>query len=1249
MIDPTKLLVDLKRWVTRLEDDLRARCREHAEVDAHFRASYTAARAARRTAHPYETWREEELTQVAVGWLLATVFVRFLEDNRLLDAPWLSGPGDWRAHAGAVREAYFRKFPSHSDNDYLRHVFEQVGRLPGLGDLFDPRHNPLWEAKISGDAAAALLEFWRRIDGATGALVHDFTDPEWGTRFLGDLYQNLSEEAQKRFALLQTPEFVEEFILDRTLDPALQVFGYKVVRMIDPACGSGHFLLGGYRRLLRHWRAGDPSLSPKEVARLALEAIHGVDLNPFAVAIARFRLLLEAWRHAGVRRLKEAPAFVVKLAVGDSLLHAPNFSREGEAIAVGRQLEFHTGPDFRDTLRHYYETEDGDLLRRILGQQYHAVVANPPYITVKDKALNELYRTRYGSCHRKYSLAAPFLELIFALALEGDPRERRPAGYTGQITANSFMKREFGKKLIEDYLPRWDLTHVLDTSGCYIPGHGTPTVILFGRHQRPFSPTIRTVLGIQGEPATPEDPARGLVWSALLDQVDRPGSQSDFLSAADSQREKFHQHPWSIGGGGAAELKDVIQHCSNQFMERFVIEIGITSVTGEDDLYLWPNAASFLRSRNEHSKLVLIGEMIRDWTSLDGFTSTWLYDSDYCLLPIFKLTRTFQQFWNYRSSISHRRRFGTPMLERGLTWYEWQELYESKLQTPLSITFASIATHNHFVLDRGGKVFKQSAPVIKLPDGASENDHLQLLGLLNSSTACFWMKQVAHGKTKGDGGTAHATPEYQRFDFDGTKLRQFPVPEGRPLALAARLDALARAGSGQAPAVILNQWARAGGPLAEVLAAAAATAAGLRGRMIALQEELDWQCYRLYGQTEAADDLEWPEGRLDELPELSLGERAFEIRLARQMAAGEVETTWFERHREAGSRPRTDLPVGWTAAYADLVRRRLAAIRDFPNINLIERPEYKRRWNTEPWASRQENALRQWLLTRLEAYFHDADRMVDEADETARRALLERLKPSRQAFPAGQAPVLGSTRQLADAAQLDAQWMEAAQVYTGHPAFDVPKLVRELVEDESVPFLPRLRYKESGLRHRVQWERTWELQRLEDAVEARVRREHPGSPEERLQPLIQAARQREIGDIPVPPKYRSADFRKTTFWSLRGKLDVPKERWISFPGAERPGDPSPVIAWAGWDHQRRIQALGAWYHDRQSLDGWDAARLRPLLAGMKDLLPWVRQWHPGIHPEFGQNLASFFEGFLRDQSHELGLTDADLEKERVGD
>ena len=81
---------------------------------------------------------------------------------------------------------------------------------------------------------------------------------------------------------------------------------------------------------------------------------------------------------------------------------------------------------------------------------------------------------------------APFIERFFDLARAGT--RARTAGFIGMIVANSFMKREFGKKLIEDVLPHLDLTHVIDCSGAYIPGHGTPTVILFrstGRRSAP--------------------------------------------------------------------------------------------------------------------------------------------------------------------------------------------------------------------------------------------------------------------------------------------------------------------------------------------------------------------------------------------------------------------------------------------------------------------------------------------------------------------------------------------------------------------------------------------------------------------------------------------------------------------------------------------------------------------------------------------------------------------------------------------
>src|SRR5262249_52455441 len=147
----------------------------------------------------FAEWLEDAVTQMAASWALAAVFVRFLEDNALIDPPRLAGPGERGRRAQDQRELYFRAHPTHSHRDYLLRVFDALGGLPGAGELFGG-HNPVRELPnwLSGDAAGELLTFFAKLDPETGALVHDFTDPAWDTRFLGDLYQDLSEAARKK-------------------------------------------------------------------------------------------------------------------------------------------------------------------------------------------------------------------------------------------------------------------------------------------------------------------------------------------------------------------------------------------------------------------------------------------------------------------------------------------------------------------------------------------------------------------------------------------------------------------------------------------------------------------------------------------------------------------------------------------------------------------------------------------------------------------------------------------------------------------------------------------------------------------------------------------------------------------------------------------------------------------------------------------------------------------------------------------
>jgi hypothetical protein len=323
MIDRTSLLGDLRPVATALENDMRAHAAQTPAITEHLRVEHARALAAQRTAAALEEWSDGEITQAAVAWVLACVFVRFLEDNLLIDDPLLSGPGARLDAALGRREVYFAERPEESDREYLLWAFDQVARHPAVAPLYDARHTPLRTIVPSVDGARMLRELWIIRDPETSILVHDFTDPERSTRFLGDLYQDLSEAAKKRYALLQTPEFIEEFILDRTLEPALDEFGLETMRIIDPTCGSGHFLIGAFKRLFWRWREREPGSEVTVLAQRALEAIYGVDLNPYATAIARFRLLIEALRVCDITRLAECPAFTLNLATGDSLLHGP--------------------------------------------------------------------------------------------------------------------------------------------------------------------------------------------------------------------------------------------------------------------------------------------------------------------------------------------------------------------------------------------------------------------------------------------------------------------------------------------------------------------------------------------------------------------------------------------------------------------------------------------------------------------------------------------------------------------------------------------------------------------------------------------------------------------------------------------------------------------------------------------------------------------------------------------------------------
>ena len=796
----------------------------------------------------------------------------------------------------------------------------------------------MWLVVPSGDAATRLLNFWRERD-ESGALIRDLSDPDLDTRFLGDLYQDISEDAKKRYALLQTPVFVEEFILDRTMEPALNERPLEGFKMIDPTCGSGHFLLGGFQRLLDRWHKHAPGLDERERVQAALNTVYGVDINPFAVAIARFRLTVAALQACGLASLEDAPSFKYHLAAGDSLLHG------------GEQLEFDLGVAINEDMvaaNFAYATENLQSLRTILRNgQYDVVVGNPPYITVKDKALNQAYRERYATCHRKYRLTAPFAERFFML---GRPAEvGRPAGRVGQITSNAFMTREFGVPLIEKLFPKLDLLEVIDTSGVPVPGHGTSTVILTGRNQKPATETVRVVLGIVGDPGNSSKGAEGVVWSSIVANIDTPGFQDKWISVADLPRVELAKHPWSLSGGGVLELLQV-QEATNSTLRDRVLRIGFFGVPGSDEVMTF--GADLVRRKQldpRWTRELVIGDDVRDY-ALRSSRLVWFPYRARKLAKDAVDGGFARHLWPYRTVLGNRATFSrATYFADGRPWYEWHQLPADEKAEPIALAYAEVTSHNHVFAESGHRALSQTAPVIKFPKGTTSDEWVPLLGLLGSSSACFWMKQRCHNKGSSldsRGARQTAAPWEDIYQFNGTRLLTFPVPEQLDLIRSRRLLELARQLSAVAPGSVVS-----GGSVSrDSLEGAEDEYVRTLADLVSCQEELDWETYRAYGFID--EDLTYA-GK--DLPGLRLGERAFEVVMAKRIATGEDDSAWFERH---GSTAVTDLPDEWPWDYRALVERRIELIESHPFLAVLEKPEHKRRWALSRGRRQEERALR---------------------------------------------------------------------------------------------------------------------------------------------------------------------------------------------------------------------------------------------------------------------------------------------------
>ena len=293
--------------------------------------------------------------------------------------------------------------------------------------------------------------------------------------------------------------------------------------------------------------------------------------------------------------------------------------------------------------------------------------------------------------------------------------------------------------------------------------------------------------------------------------------------------------------------------------------------------YLFSPKVIRLRFEPDEVCRIATGKGIRDWLFMADMDALFPYERpSYTATVSSTLTRWL---WRYRSLLARRVAFGKTQIERGLQWFEVPSMiFERRLRPDRTLALSNVATHNHFAAVENGTLLGSHAPCIRFVDSVSDDEYFATLAILNSSTFCFWMKQVFQPKGKTSANRNHPSPERFAYEIGTTQLMRFPLPKRWAVSdirmlsgLSRRLVDLARLRVGTLSETTWQPALADAGRLQAALMERWRQHDQVRRQMILLQEEVDWLVYYLYGLCEkhiaGAPNQE----------RLARGQRAFEL------------------------------------------------------------------------------------------------------------------------------------------------------------------------------------------------------------------------------------------------------------------------------------------------------------------------------------------------------------------------------------
>ena len=252
-----------------------------------------------------ELWKRGlENDDVCHDLLARIIFVQFLFDRKDIKGnPALTKTKLARLYDDGVLCEAHESFDSIlSDYEDTYRLFDWLNTkfngdlFPGKGDTQQARSKGWEEEKsvVKPEHLSLLGDFIRGdVDMPTGqgCLWPQYAFDVIPLEFISSIYETFVIERASRDGIFYTPPYLVDFILDRVLPWSDSDWDLKV---LDPACGSGVFLVKSFQGLVRRWKnANQTKPIPVETLRRLLEKnIVGVDKDSHAVRVACFSLYL---------------------------------------------------------------------------------------------------------------------------------------------------------------------------------------------------------------------------------------------------------------------------------------------------------------------------------------------------------------------------------------------------------------------------------------------------------------------------------------------------------------------------------------------------------------------------------------------------------------------------------------------------------------------------------------------------------------------------------------------------------------------------------------------------------------------------------------------------------------------------------------------------------------------------------------------------------------------------------------------